>query len=186
MNKIHHPSALRNREPIACALQEHVFEKFKIYHSSSWPALEIGSGTGAHAELFAKKFPKLVWQPTEYVEGVASVERGVTVKKLDTLREVLGKLSNVKNPLGLDASTPFESWPEPIQQQGGKFTIVFVCNVFHISSWKVATGILAGSSKALRSGGVLVVYGPFKVDGKFTSDGNQAFDEQLRSQNKEW
>lgn len=34
-------------------------------------AVEVASGTGCHLEAFAKAFPGLVWQPSEYIpEGI--------------------------------------------------------------------------------------------------------------------
>ena len=45
---------------------------------------------------------------------------------------------------------------------------------------------MAGAAHALRDGGALVTYGPFKLDGAFTSDSNAAFDTSLRARNPEW
>lgn len=44
----------------------------------------------------------------------------------------------------------------------------------------------AGAGKVLRPGGLLLVYGPFKVDGKCTTESNASFDMSLRQQNPEW
>ena len=44
----------------------------------------------------------------------------------------------------------------------------------------------AGAGKVLRPGGLLLVYGPFKVDGKCTTESNASFDASLRRQNPEW
>ena len=38
----------------------------------------------------------------------------------------------------------------------------------------------------LVKGGSLFVYGPFKIDGKHTTESNEAFDARLQSQNSEW
>jgi len=57
----HHATALRNREPIASKLAEVIDDSKKLR------ALEFSSGTGAHVEHFAPKFPNVTWQPTEYV-----------------------------------------------------------------------------------------------------------------------
>ena len=56
----------------------------------------------------------------------------------------------------------------------------------HISPYSVTEGILAGASRLLAPGGVLCVYGPFKVDGAHTAESNAAFDERLRSQDPSW
>ena len=52
------PAALRNRIPIADMLE-------KILKSVTGRALEFGSGTGAHLEYFAPRFPKISWLPSE-------------------------------------------------------------------------------------------------------------------------
>jgi predicted RNA-binding protein with PUA-like domain len=45
---------------------------------------------------------------------------------------------------------------------------------------------MRGSRRALRSGGVLCLYGPFTLGGQHTSPSNRAFDEGLRAQNPQW
>jgi hypothetical protein len=57
----HHPSALRNREPIADKMAELLDRTRPLW------ALEIASGTGAHVELLAARFPHVQWQPSEYL-----------------------------------------------------------------------------------------------------------------------
>eukprot|EP00913_Durusdinium_trenchii_P011939 g11214.t1 len=138
----HHPSALRNRGPILEVLQDVLADK----SAKEGHVLEIGSGSGCHAEHFAPNFPKLQWQPSEYVqEGNTSVRE-------------------------------FE----------GQFTAVYLSNITHISPWKVTCGIVAGASEALENGGLLIIYGPFKVNGEFTTESNADFDKSLRSRNPEW
>ena len=45
--------------------------------------------------------------------------------------------------------------------------------------------MFAGLGQRLKQRGVFVLYGPFNVDGKYTSDSNQAFDLSLKSRNPE-
>lgn len=45
---------------------------------------------------------------------------------------------------------------------------------------------MAGAAKVLQPGGLLFIYGPFKIDGAFTSESNEAFHRTLVSQNPEW
>jgi Protein of unknown function (DUF938) len=63
---------------------------------------------------------------------------------------------------------------------------VFCANVVHIAPWRVAQGLFAGAACALRHGGLLVLYGPFKRDGKHTAISNAVFDTSLREANPEW
>lgn len=50
----------------------------------------------------------------------------------------------------------------------------------------VTLGLVAGAGKLLQQGGLLFIYGPFKIDGKFTSDSNESFHHTLRGQNPAW
>ena len=48
----------RNKEPILETLLEHIYPTDRR-------VLEIGAGTGQHAEYFASKFPQVEWYPTD-------------------------------------------------------------------------------------------------------------------------
>jgi hypothetical protein len=45
---------------------------------------------------------------------------------------------------------------------------------------------MCNSEVLLPPGGILYLYGPYKIDGKHTSLSNESFDLSLRSQNKNW
>ena len=45
---------------------------------------------------------------------------------------------------------------------------------------------MAGAGRTLSAGGVLYLYGPYKIDGSHTAASNQAFDESLRSRDPQW
>ena len=136
------------------------------------------------------------WFPSKYLSdlgeavgkiGGAAGAPGSEQRVLDVLNEH-GCLAsgNVQPAVGLDASLPWDQWPEGIRQKAGQFKLVYCSNIFHISAWAVSCGILAGAGEALATGGVLAVYGPFKVDGGFTSEGNVRFDASLRQRNPQW
>ena len=63
---------------------------------------------------------------------------------------------------------------------------VYCSNVCHITPWTVTLGLLQGAARCLRPGGRLLVYGPFNVDGQFTSDGNRRFDATLKQRDPTW
>ena len=63
---------------------------------------------------------------------------------------------------------------------------VFCANVIHIAPWRVAEGLFAGAGRYLRADGRLLLYGPFKRDGKHTAVSNAVFDSSLRDNNPEW
>lgn len=154
MNKLPFSEACeRNKEPILAQL--------RVHFASTRHVLEIGSGTGQHALHFAAAMPHLSWQPTE-VPG-----------ELDGIRAWMASrpLPNLLAPRELDVRG---SWP------ARSYDAVFSANTLHIMEWDAVRAFFRGVSRCLESGGVLAVYGPFKDDGRFTSEGNAAFDAWLR------
>jgi len=155
------PSAERNREPIAEVLSQVL--------PQSGLVLEVGSGTGEHAVHFAHVMPHLAWQPTE--------------KDKDCLRSIsawaaLEAQANVRRPLYLDVTDA--QWPIAAADA------IICINMIHVAPWSVAQALFRGSSRILSPGGLLCLYGPYRVAGKHTSASNRAFDAQLRAMNSEW
>lgn len=186
----HHPSALRNRAPILEKLQQ-------CSLATAGLALEIASGTGAHVEHFADASPEVTWQPSEYCPAGLTAgngaafgkigERGQRLSELDVIDSVgCRQRQNVEPAVALDASLPFSQWPGAVQSRAGSFGLVYASNVCHISPWEVTLGLLAGAAAALRPNGQLVIYGPFKVGGEFTTESNASFDASLRSRDPSW
>jgi len=68
----------------------------------------------------------------------------------------------------------------------GKLLAVFCANVIHIAPWRVTEGLVAGAGRYLRADGRLLLYGPFKRDGKHTAASNAVFDASLRERDPEW
>ena len=56
----------------------------------------------------------------------------------------------------------------------------------HISPWVATVGLLSGAARVLPGGAPLVLYGPYKRDGRHTAPSNAAFDQNLRRQNDAW
>lgn len=171
------PAADRNKEPILTVLKRHLPPKGAV--------LELASGTGQHSAYFSTNLPaSLVWQPTEYAGNPgprAPPQQVQTV--LDSILSYTEDLPNVCAPLELDASS--DNWhvgPTPRED----FVGVMVVNVTHISPFATTEGLLRGAGKLLPPGGVLMIYGPFKIGGEITPESNVRFDETLRSQNPEW
>ena len=62
-----------------------------------------------------------------------------------------------------------------------------VCiNMIHISPWAASEALMAGASRILPAGGVVYLYGPYRVDGRHTAPSNAEFDTRLREQNPQW
>ena len=155
------PSAERNREPIAEVLSQIL--------PQSGLVLEVGSGTGEHAVHFAHVMPHLAWQPTE--------------QDKDCLRSIsawvaLEAQANVRRPLYLDVTDA--QWPITAADA------IICINMIHIAPWSIAQALFRGASRILPPGGLLCLYGPYRVAGKHTSPSNRAFDAQLRAMNSEW
>lgn len=159
--KLSSPSALRNRGPIADLLRPVLPE--------SGTVLEIASGSGEHVIHFAGLFPNLVWQPSDpSPEARASIEEWMKAEAT----------TNVLPPLELDAS----SQPWPIERADAMIAI----NMVHISPWSATQGLLKGAGKLLPTGGVLVLYGPYRRKGQPLVASNANFDADLRSRNPAW
>jgi hypothetical protein len=57
---------------------------------------------------------------------------------------------------------------------------IFTANTLHIMSWPEVTAFYRGVGGVLSPCGVLCVYGPFRYDGRYTSDSNREFDQMLQ------
>lgn len=156
------PAALRNREPILAALQQHLPP-----HAEH--LLEIASGTGEHAVFMAQALPRIVWQPSD--------PDAANRASIAAYREDSG-LANLKAPIELD--TTAAHWPI------AACDAIFCANMVHIAPWQAALGLLAGAKRTLSPRGVLVLYGPYFEDGVPTAASNLAFDADLRARNPAW
>ncbi len=150
----HSEACERNKDPILKILQHAL--------SNSHSVLEIGSGTGQHAVHFAKNLPHLIWQPSDLVENLASIKERVELECTN----------NLKPPVELDVC----KIPWKVSDIDG----VFAANTFHIMSWDMVENFFSGLGEILKGGGVLCVYGPFKYEGKYTSESNEKFDGYLK------
>jgi Protein of unknown function (DUF938) len=127
--------------------------------------LEIGSGTGQHGSYFAQAMPWLNWQPTELPENLAYLvprcERSVA--------------ANLQQPKALDVTcSPWLQAPLP--------DALFTANTLHIMPWEAVVSFFAELADAAADS-LLVVYGPFNYDGKYTSESNARFDQWLAQRN---
>jgi hypothetical protein len=63
---------------------------------------------------------------------------------------------------------------------------VFNANMIHIAPWSCCLALLRGAAARLRPGGVLVMYGPYRIGGRHTAPSNEAFDHDLRRRDPRW
>jgi SAM-dependent methyltransferase len=153
------PAALRNRVPILDVLRGVL--------PAAGTVLEIASGTGQHAAFFAGALPDLTFQPSDPdPEARASIAAWCAC------------LPNVRPPLALDVTAP--RWGI------ARADAVLCINMIHIAPWAACEGLMRGAAHVLPPGGVLVLYGPYRLEGRHTAPSNAAFDQSLRMQNPAW
>ena len=163
----HAPATLRNREPILAALRRLLPERGLL--------LEVASGTGEHAAFMAPRLaPGLRWQPSD---GDPAALPGIDAHTAP-LRAAPPAGARVLPALWLDAARP--DWPLD------RADAVFCGSMLHIAPWTAAEGLLAGAARRLPPGAPLLLYGPFKRDGRHTAPSNAAFDAMLRAQDPRW
>ena len=149
----------RNRDPI--------LEVLKTLFPKAGSALELASGSGAHVNYFAPHFPDIAFQPSDC---------DVTVfETIKSNRSRAGN-TNVADPVRIDLTAP-DTWPRGEERL---YDVIFAVNVFHLAPVTAADGFAEIAARALKPGGFAAIYGPFKVDGRFTTLSNEAFDSSLR------
>jgi SAM-dependent methyltransferase len=156
----HAPATQRNREAILDVLRRELPARGKV--------LEIASGTGEHIVHFAQALPALTFQPTDPDE--------------DAVRSIAAWIAesgtaNVKPPLALDVMAP---WPV------AKADAVLCINMIHIAPWPATAALLRGAASVLASGGLLYLYGPYRLNGAHTATSNEDFDRSLKARNVAW
>jgi cyclopropane fatty-acyl-phospholipid synthase-like methyltransferase len=147
-------AAERNKGPILQIITQELANTRRV--------LEIGSGTGQHALLFAERLPHLSWQPSD------------TGDYLPALRERL-KLESVPNlHAAIEVDVRKHPWPV------GPVDAVFSANTLHIMSWSSVGDFFRGVGQVLMRPGAVCIYGPFSYGRQHTSESNAAFDQFLR------
>lgn len=144
----------RNRDPILAVLRHHFAEQRQL--------LEIGSGTGQHAAHFAMAMPRLTWQCSDRAENLPGIRQWL--EEYD--------LPNTPPPLELDVDG---EWPPRT------FDALFTANTLHIMGWPSVQALFAKMGAALGPRAVVVAYGPFNYERRYTSPSNREFDGGLKT-----
>lgn len=160
--RLRSPAAERNGPPILAELQRLL--------PATGVMLEIASGSGQHAALFAAALPGWQWQPTDLDPAA-----------LDSVRAWCAGLANVRPPVRLDVLAA--PWPEALPQP---VDAVFSANLIHIAPWACTRALMQGAARHLAPHGLLITYGPYLEHDVVTGPGNLAFDADLRARNPGW
>ena len=144
----------RNKGPILDVLRVAFADRTQV--------LEIGSGTGQHAVHFAAHLTHLTWHPTEQLAYLADLASRVKLKGTRNLRQ----------PTVLDVKQTI--WPLR------SVDALYSANTLHIMSWVEVEAMFRGVDAVLSPHGVVCIYGPFRYEGRYTSDSNRDFDLMLK------
>ncbi len=153
--KLYSAACERNRDPILNVLRTHFADRHSV--------LEIGSGSGQHAVHFAAALPLLIWQTSDRAQNLP----GIRARLHDAA------LPNTPAPLTLDVNEG--PWPTTC------FDAIFSANTLHIMAWSEVQQLFAHLPTLTSADAKLVIYGPFNLRGRYTSDSNAAFDQSLQA-----
>ena len=155
------PAAARNRDPILAALRPRL--------PAAGLVLEVASGSGEHAIHLAAALPALTFQPSDPDPSARA--------SIDAWAAEAG-LANIRPALALDAAAA--DWPAVAADA------VVCINMIHIAPWAACEGLVRGAARLLPAGGPLILYGPYRRDGRHTAPSNAAFDADLRARDPAW
>jgi cyclopropane fatty-acyl-phospholipid synthase-like methyltransferase len=135
------------------------------YLANAERVLEIGTGTAQHAVYFAQHHSHLSWQTSD----VAQYHSGINAQL-----ELAG-VANVLAPLVLDVRQSV--WDD----SQNRYDVIFTANTLHIMSDDEVAHFFQKLPRVSSPNAILIVYGPFKYNGEFTSPSNASFDQSLRA-----
>jgi hypothetical protein len=141
-----------------------ILERLLFHFKDVQLVFEIGTGTAQHAVHFAAALPHLIWQTADLEDNHFGINLRLEAEGTD----------NIRKPIRFKAGS--DNWP----QTGAD--AVFSANTAHIMQRDELKSMMHAVALHLPSGGVFCQYGPFNIDGRYTSESNQLFDYRLRSQ----
>ena len=166
-NRLFFSATQRNRDCIGDVLSLIIKKNGSI--------LEIGSGSGEHGVVFQKRFPKIIWQSSDpnllHRESIIS---WIEYEEIDK-----------KMPQHLDLDVEKTPWKLPLKLANSLQGIVSI-NMIHVAEWNCTIELFKGAGKLLKKGQFLLLYGPFKIGNKHTSQSNYFFDNSIRAKNDLW
>ena len=157
----------RNREHIRKVLSE-------VLPKSGF-VLEIASGSGEHGVTFQEHFDKVSWQTSDPDPLCRkSIRAWINYKSLS---------KQMPDPIDIDV----EKRPWPLTDELRSSLEAVVCiNMLHICPWTCTKALFGETANLLDTDQLLIIYGPFKVNGDHISHSNFLFDKALKDQNPYW
>ncbi|NOR81536.1 MAG: DUF938 domain-containing protein [Methyloprofundus sp.] len=152
----------RNREPVLGVLKE------KLPKDSA-RVLEMASGSGMHINFFAPHFEHLHFHPSDKDIEVFDNIKSLSVEQGN---------DNISDPVHLDLTDP-KTWFNAGMK--GSFSTIFCINIFQVAPVSIADGMMECAEHLLNEDGFLLIYGPFQVEGQFSTHSNQEFHDTLSS-----
>jgi hypothetical protein len=156
MNKPFSQACENNKQPIV--------EVLKRVFTQSKNILEIGSGTAQHAVHFAPNLPHLDWHTSDMPDNHSGMQSW-----LDE-----AEINNLHAPLAFTVG--LNDWP--LANIDG----VYTANTTHIMQKSSAQLMMKLVADNLNKGDFFCQYGPFNVQGQYTSESNHVFDQHLHEQ----
>lgn len=199
------PSAHRNKDPIWSIIESKVLPLLLKAENEDSPSpvplnvLEIAAGCGVHTTHFVTKLAEknisTRWHPTD-PDPPSLVSLQERVNEFGLPDGVTADVI-ISKPFALCLGEEGVLEDKLNNENEGKSTISFhsgadksmnliMCiNMIHISPWSATVGLFKVASQELTSGGVLVTYGPYKVNGA-AAESNLNFDRNLKERNPAW
>ena len=165
-NRLFFAATQRNRASIRGVLSR-IIKKGSI--------LEIGSGSGEHGVVFQKRFPGIIWQTSD--------PELVHRKSISSWIKYEDLTEKMPQPLKIDVEKI--PWKIPLRLAHSLQGIVSI-NMIHVAEWSCTVALFRESGKLLKKGQFLMLYGPFKIGNKHTSQSNYFFDNSLKIKNDSW
>jgi len=166
-NRLFFPATQRNKFCIGDVLSRFIKKKGTI--------LEIGSGSGEHGIFFQKRFPEIIWQTSD--------PKLIHRKSISSWIEFEELQDKMPQPIMIDVEKI--PWKIPLHLSHSLMGIVSI-NMIHVAKWTSTIAFFRESGKLINKDQFLMLYGPFKISNKHTSQSNYFFDKTLKMQNNLW
>jgi SAM-dependent methyltransferase len=202
------PSAERNKGPIFDNVISPIILPRLLNNqsnSNSLKVLELAAGCGVHTTHFTSSIlaahPSihLEWTPSDPdIEAQSSINARV---QRDGLTKVVQQANGwalgnqggtacndgIRDRGNAGSNNSRGTSGKPLDYSGHHkyFDLVLCINMIHIAPWEATLGLMECCGKVLRPGGILMCYGPYKVDGTAV-ESNLKFDASLKAKDSSW